>query len=82
VLAVLRERADVVLVDCPPIIAVTDAAILAGKVDGVVLVVNAGTTRREYAARARQLLDKVNARVLGVVLNNAPTDTGLYQYYQ
>jgi capsular exopolysaccharide synthesis family protein len=81
ILKTLSESADLVLLDCPPIIAVTDAAVLARKVDAVLLVVNAGKTRREHAARARQLLDKVNANVLGVVLNNAQTDTSLYQYY-
>jgi len=77
----LADSSDLVLLDCPPIIAVTDAAILARKVDAVLLVVHAGKTRREHAARARQLLDKVNANVLGVVLNNAETDSSLYQYY-
>ncbi|HUE75258.1 MAG TPA: CpsD/CapB family tyrosine-protein kinase [Chloroflexota bacterium] len=81
ILKTLSESVDLVLLDCPPIIAVTDAAVLARKVDAVLLVVNAGKTRREHAARARQLLDKVNANVLGVVLNNAQTDTSLYQYY-
>jgi capsular exopolysaccharide synthesis family protein len=81
VLEVLRDAADLVLFDAPPVVAVTDAAILAPRMDGVLLVVDAGTTRREWARRARAQLEKVNARLLGVVLNNAQVDTQLYGYY-
>jgi len=77
----LREQADMVLFDAPPVIAVTDAAILASQVDGVLLVLNAGVTRREHAQRARVALDKVNARLVGTVLNNVKLDTSLYGYY-
>lgn len=78
----LAAGADIVLLDAPPIIAVSDAAVLASKVDGVILVINAGKTRRDLARRAKSLLEKVNARVLGVVLNNAPMDKSMYRYYQ
>lgn len=81
IVSALSDAADIVLFDSPPIIAVTDAAVLARKVDAVLLVVSAGKTRREHAARARQLLEKVGANVLGVVLNNAQIDESLYQYY-
>ena len=81
-IAELRDRAEFVFFDCPPIVAVTDAAILARQVDGVVLVVSAGRTRWEHAARARQLLERVQARVLGVVLTNVTVDASLYQYYE
>jgi capsular exopolysaccharide synthesis family protein len=77
----LREQADMVLFDAPPVIAVTDAAILASQVDGVLLVLNAGVTRREHAERARAALDKVNARLVGTVLNNVKLDTTVYGYY-
>lgn len=77
----LREQADMVLFDAPPVIAVTDAAILASRVDGVLLVLNAGVTRREHAERARAALDKVNARLVGTVLNNVKLDSTLYGYY-
>lgn len=77
----LREQADIVLFDAPPVIAVTDAAILASQVDGVLLVLNAGVTRREHAQRARAALDRVNARLVGTVLNNVKLDTSLYGYY-
>ena len=80
ILAGLAKEADVVLIDAPPIVSVSDAAVLASKVDGVILVVSAGKTRREMARRAKSLLEKVNAHVLGVVLTNAPLERSLYTY--
>lgn len=77
----LTEKADIVLFDAPPIIAVTDAAVLSSKVDGVLLVINAGRTKREHAQRAKALLEKVNARLVGAVLNNVPFDVSLHRYY-
>lgn len=81
VLAQLKNEADILLVDAPPIIAVADAAILASKVDGVLLVVQANKTRRELAKRAKAMLDKANANLLGVVLNNVKLDSSMYRYY-
>jgi Mrp family chromosome partitioning ATPase len=63
-----------VLIDAPPVLAVTDAALWASRVDGVVLLLNAGSTRREEAQRAKAVLEKVNARILGAVLLNADRD--------
>nr|HID12946.1 polysaccharide biosynthesis tyrosine autokinase [Anaerolineae bacterium] len=80
VIAALKARADVVLFDAPPVIAVTDAAVLGTKVDGVLLVVCAGRTRREHAQRARELLERVRVRIVGAVLNNAPRDVTLGGY--
>jgi capsular exopolysaccharide synthesis family protein len=81
ILALLRNSAEYVLIDTPPIIAVTDAAVLAPRVDGVLLVVNAGKTRRDLALKARDMLRQVNANLLGVVLNNATIDKSAYEYY-
>jgi len=80
-LALLKSTADYVLLDSPPIIAVTDAAVLAPRVDGVLLVINAGRTRRDLAVKARDMLRQVNATLLGVVLNNASIDKSAYEYY-
>jgi len=77
----LSEEADMVLFDAPPAVAVTDAIVLASKVDGVLLVISAGQTKREMARRAKDLLDKVNARIVGSVLNNAQVDVSLQRYY-
>lgn len=78
VIAALLKHADIVLFDAPPIIAVTDASVLATKVDGVLLVVNEGKTKRDHARRAKVMLDKAHARLVGVVLNNARVDTSMY----
>lgn len=81
VIAALLKIGDIVLFDAPPVIAVTDAAVLASKVDVVLLVVSAGRTKRDHAKKAKALLDKVNARLIGTVLNNVKGEAGLYQYY-
>jgi len=80
VIAALKARADIVLFDAPPVVAVTDAAVLGTKVDGLLLVVCAGRTRREHAQRARELLERVHVRVIGAVLNDAPRDVVLGGY--
>jgi capsular exopolysaccharide synthesis family protein len=79
--AALLEQADVLLFDAPPVLAVTDALVLAVQTDGVLLVVKAGGTRREHVQRAKERLERVNARIVGAVLNNAPTDQALQGYY-
>lgn len=81
VLAQLKSQADIILLDSPPIIAVADAAILASKVDGVILVVQAYKTKRDFARKAKAILEKANANLLGVVLNNVKMDVSLYRYY-
>lgn len=74
-IANLAARADVVLFDAPPIMTATDAAILATRLDGVLLVVSAGQTRREDAVLSVERLQKVNAHLVGTVLNNAELST-------
>jgi len=77
----LREEADIVLFDSPPILAVTDAVILGTRVDGVVLVFNAGRTRASDAHRAVEELHHVRANVFGVVLNNRSHKGNNYNNY-
>lgn len=62
----------IVVIDAPPLLPVTDAAVLSTRVDGVVLVATAGRTRREDASAARDMIDQVNGRLLGTVLNMVP----------
>lgn len=81
VIARLAQEADVVLFDAPPVVAVTDASLLASKVDGVLLVVKAGNTRRDHVRAAKGRLEKVNANLVGAVLLNAPFDVSLERYY-
>jgi non-specific protein-tyrosine kinase len=80
VIAQLRDNADIVLFDTPPVTAVTDAVVLATRVDGVLLVFRAGATKRDRAREARRLLDKVNANIVGVVLTDVKAEDG-YSYY-
>ncbi len=77
----LVEQFDIVLFDTPPVIAVTDAAVLGVKVDGALLVINAGKTRRDQAERAKELLEKARVRIIGAALTNAPRDNGAAGYY-
>lgn len=79
-IANLKSRADFVLFDAPPVIAVTDAALLASKLDAALLVVSAGYTRREHAQRAKDLLEKIHVRIVGAVLTNAAVDRGVNAY--
>jgi non-specific protein-tyrosine kinase len=80
-IAALKEKADYVLFDVPPALAVTDAALLGLKVDGLLLVLRAGTSRRDYAARAKEELERVKVPIIGTVLINAPRDSATGDYY-
>ena len=66
----------------PPVVAVTDAAVLGAKVDGVLLVINAGKTRRDHAERAKETLEKAKVRIVGATLTNAPRDSVMGEYYR
>jgi polysaccharide biosynthesis transport protein len=78
----LGNEYDRLIFDSPPIGAVTDAQILGQQVDGTILVVRAGDTRREMVAKATGLLSSVNIRVLGALLNNLDvSQRGYGQYY-
>lgn len=79
-LATLSGLADYVLCDAPPVLAVTDAALWASKVDGVVLLLNAGGTKRDHAQRAQSLLEKVQARIIGAVLLNVDKEVAMTGY--
>lgn len=74
IIEMLTGRADIILFDAPPILGVTDAVVLGTKVDGVLLVIAAGKTRRDQAEQAKELLAKAKVRIIGATLNNAPLD--------
>jgi len=65
----LRTSFDFIVIDSPPVIAVSDAAVLSTLCDGVALVVDGQKTTTQSARRALELLDKIGARMLGVILN-------------
>ncbi|MBK7200244.1 polysaccharide biosynthesis tyrosine autokinase [Candidatus Amarolinea dominans] len=78
----LRQAADVIVLDTPPVLAVADAALLAHASDATLLVVDAQGTRRRSAQRAMALLTTAGAHVVGAVLNRLPLPAGTYgQYY-
>lgn len=84
VLDELKQQFDIILIDAPPAIAVTDAQIIATRSDGVILVVNSDKTKRDVVLKAKQNLENVRARILGVVLNNVDRknkDAYYYYYY-
>lgn len=66
----LRDQYDRVIVDTPPVLFVSDASVLATVSDGVVLVVRANRHTRAHAVRARKQLERVNAHIIGGILNN------------
>jgi non-specific protein-tyrosine kinase len=74
IIGLLKARAQFVLFDAPPVLAAADAALLGAKVDGVLLCVHAGATRRDHVARAQQALARVHARLLGAVLTNSDAE--------
>ena len=82
VLTKLRDRFDRVIVDSPPIIAVTDATVLSTLVDGVVVVVRASSTTKDLVRRALKSLRDVGSQVVGVVLNAANVEDDSYKAYQ
>lgn len=82
VLDKLKEDADVVIIDTPPALAVSDAKVLATRTDGVLLVVNTGHTRRGAVQQAVEGMRKVGANLVGGVLNMVPTRKGGGYYYQ
>lgn len=78
-----REQYDVILIDSPPILSLSDAAIITRVTDGVVLILATNETKKEGATLAKKALEKVNANLLGVVLTKAKLkkDTAYYYYY-
>ena len=79
-LVLLAESFDHIVVDSPPILAVTDARILAPVVDGVILVIKGGETRKEAVQRTKRLLQEVHAHLIGTVLNNVNVRSADYYY--
>jgi capsular exopolysaccharide synthesis family protein len=77
----LAEEYDRVIVDCPPVVAVADAQVLSGLCDATVLVVRAQMSTRRVSLQAHNSLVGVDARILGVVVNDVPLKGGRYGYY-
>lgn len=80
-LAHLHQACDMVIIDAPPLLPVTDALVLAPMTDGVVLVIDYGSTRIGEAVQSKTQLDQSGARLLGVVMNKIPMGRRGYSYY-
>jgi len=78
----LSEQYEFLIFDSPPVIAVADASILAGLTDGTVLVLDYGRVTRDEAVIATEQLRRVNANIIGTILNAIPQSNGYYNYYQ
>lgn len=76
----ISQASDVVLIDTPPVLAVTDASVLAPILDGVLLVVRPGRTRIRTLRLAIEQLKQVNAKILGVVINDVDLRGKPYAY--
>lgn len=81
ILAALQRQADLLVIDTPPVMAVTDSAVLAARVDGVVLVIRPGETKLAASRQAVEQLRRSNAPLLGVVLNDVENRRNRYYYY-
>jgi capsular exopolysaccharide synthesis family protein len=73
-----RNDYDYIVLDTPPVLALTDAAILASMSDGILLVVRTGVTRRQTLCRTRDLLRGVKTRTIGVILNDFDSNSSAY----
>jgi polysaccharide biosynthesis transport protein len=80
-LAELSRQYDRIVIDTPPVAAVSDALVLLPLVDGVVFVVRCSKLRREIAARTIQKLRECGGEILGVVMNNIDLEKHGYYYY-
>jgi len=82
ILEELKTRFDHIIIDSPPLVAVTDSVVISRIVDGVALVIHGGVTSKEAVVQGRDLLKNANASLLGVIINNINLGKqGNYHYY-
>ncbi|MBI5115658.1 polysaccharide biosynthesis tyrosine autokinase [Candidatus Poribacteria bacterium] len=79
-IAEARQNYDVVIFDSPPVLLVTDPAIVSNKVDGTIVLASVGRTQRHSLRRTVSALGEISARVIGIVLNNADSEAESYSY--
>jgi len=80
-LEIAKNEYDLIILDSPPVLAVTDAQVLSNSTDGVVLVISSGNTQKDSAKKAKELLESAKAKILGVVHNNKKEQDHSYYYY-
>lgn len=80
----MKEVYDIIIFDAPPILAVTDAQLLANKCDGAILIVNSGKTEKKEVIKAKEAIAKSQCQLIGAVLNNftLSKDSHYYHYYE
>lgn len=76
-----EEIFDLIIFDMPPVIAVTDAQIMASKADGTIFVVNKDGANKEMVAKSKVLLEKVKSNIIGVIFNRVEIKGDNYYYY-
>lgn len=77
----LKSQYDIIILDAPPLLAVTDAQVLTTMSDGTIIVAYHGVTHKDELVNAKSLLERVKGNVIGVVLNAVPEDDSSYYYY-
>lgn len=80
-MAEFEELFDLIIFDMPPVIAVTDAQVMASKSDGTIFVINKNGANKEMVTKSKELLKKVKANVIGVVVNRVELKGDNYYYY-
>lgn len=82
VIATLKTRFDMIIIDMPPVLAVSDPGIIAAQTDGFLLVVRAGSTQRKMVEKTKDILTQAKAKLLGCVLTYAEYEAEQYYRYQ
>jgi capsular exopolysaccharide synthesis family protein len=78
ILEELQDNYDIILIDTPPVISVTDAQLLSSVADGVIMVLSIGGTHKKLCQKALQLLHNVDANIIGMVMNKVTKNSGSY----
>lgn len=76
-----EEQFDLIIFDLPPIIAVTDAQIMASKADGTIFVINSGGAKKDMVLKSKELLELVGANIIGAIFNRVKVSGDNYYYY-
>ena len=77
----LKRHYDCIILDTPPVLAVTDAQILSRNVDGMILVIRAGRTKKEIVIKAKKQIENVGGKIIGTILNAVDSKNGRNNYY-
>ena len=79
-LSILRKQFEYVIIDCPPLLPISDAAVISAKADGCIVVVHAGETKKPHFIGTRDAIQNVGSAILGVIINKIPESSLEYEY--